>query len=315
MSRVFAVLARHRSASVGLAVLVECGVLVPLAFAEPSAVVGLPAAVAAAIAGTVAVVFGPLDGALVALVGAAVFGSAGGWQAGEPAALAVWPAVVVAAGLFARRIERQRRALAQLVASQETERHRIALELHDETAQVLAAALMALRQAEGAATADEAGAANRTTRALIQQTIRNVRELAVDLRPMALDDFGLAPALERLAATYAQRTGIAVDVDARPGEERLPPEAEITIYRTVQEVLAHIAGGEAGGRVHVAIDRAPADVHILIEHDRPDRHGATKAGWTSELASLRERLRLAGGRLDARSGATGTVVKAHLPVR
>lgn len=258
MGRVFAVLARHRSASVGLAILVGCGILVPLA---------------------------------------------------------VWPAVVVAAGLFARRIERQRRALAQLVASQETERHRIALELHDETAQVLAAALMALRQAEAAATADEAGAANRTTRALIQETIRSVRELAVELRPKALDDFGLAPALERLATTYAERTGVAVDVDARPGEGRLPPEAEITIYRTVQEVLARIAGGEAGGNVHVAVERAPADVHVLIEHDRPDRQGTTEAGWTSGLASLRERLRLAGGRLEARSGATGTVVKAYLPLR
>lgn len=314
MAAAFSFLAHRRWAGVGLAILVEAGILLPLAYADPLAVAGIPAAVAAAIAGTVAVVFGPVDGALVAFVGAAVFGTVGGWETGELVALGVWPAVVVAAGLFARRVELQRTALEQLVTAQETERQRIALELHDETAQVLAAALLTLKQAEGAATADEAGAANETTRELIQKTIKSVRELAVELRPKALDDFGLPPAVERLATNFTERTGIAVDFDARTGAERLPQETEITVYRTVQEVLAHFAALDSGGTVHIAIERAPDVLRVAIEYDRPARRAAVKAGRTFELAGPRERVRLAGGRLVARSGTAGTIVRVELPL-
>ena len=68
------------------------------------------------------------------------------------AALGVWPAVVVAAGIFARRVSRQRAAFRHIVAAQERERQRLALELHDGTAQALTAALLTLKRAEAAAT-------------------------------------------------------------------------------------------------------------------------------------------------------------------
>jgi hypothetical protein len=102
--QVFTFLARRRWAGLGLAFAVEAAALAVLGLAEPAAVVGISAAVAAAIAGTVAVVFGPWDGALVALGGALVFCLVGGWGTGELVALAVWPAIVIPAGLFARRV-------------------------------------------------------------------------------------------------------------------------------------------------------------------------------------------------------------------
>ncbi len=296
-------LARHRAAGVGLAILVEIGILLPLAYAEPSAVVGIPAAVVAAIAGTVAVVFGPVDGALVALAGAAVFATGGGFGAGALVAIVVWPVIVSAAGLVGRRVGQQRAALAELVAAHETERQRIAFELHDETAQVLAAALLTLRQAEVASTADEVGAATEQTRALIQDTIRSIRELAVDLRPNVLDDFGLAPAVERLAASFAERTGIAVDVQARLDAGRLPPLVEITIYRAVQEMLGLLAEA-VDGSSRITIEGSADDVKVAVAH----------AGPAFELAGLRERVRLAGGRLTTRSVHGNTTVKLELPV-
>jgi signal transduction histidine kinase len=310
----FRYLARRRWAGVGLAVLVEAAILLPMAYADPSSVVGIPAAVAAAIAGTVAVVFGPLDGALVAFVGAVLFGSVGGWGAGEVAALAVWPAIVVAAGLFARSVERQRHALALLMTTQEAERQRIALELHDETAQDLTAALLALRQAESAAPGDAAAAAAEATRKLIEDTITNVRELAVELRPKALDDFGLGPAVERLAADITQRTGIRVDVEVRTGEDRLPRETELTVFRTVQEILGQMAyAGAEGGTVQIVIQRAHEEVRVLINRDSRDG-GTRKGAQRVELDGLRERVRLVGGRLSATSGTSGATVRVVLPL-
>lgn len=314
VTRAFSLLARRRWAGVGLAILVEAVILLPLAYADPSAVVGIPAAVAAAIAGTVAVVFGPVDGALVAFAGAALFGSVGGWEPGELAALGVWPAIVVAAGLFARRVERQRRALEELMASQESERQRIAVDLHDEKAQMLTAALLGLKQVAHAVTTREAGAANDTTRELIQETIKGIREIAVDLRPRALEDFGLAAAVEQLATSFARRTGIEVDVDIAEGRERLPAELELTIYRAIQEVLGSVVSPESG-TVHIVVERAPTNVRAVIEHDRGDERQALSSGNALELASLRERVRIAGGRLVARSGRTGMLVQVELPVR
>jgi len=310
-----AFLARRRWAGVGLAILVEALFLLPLAYASPSMVIGIPAAVAAAIAGTVAVVFGPIDGALVAFVGAVIFGLAGGWETGELAALAVWPSIVAAAGVFARRIGRQRHAMAQLLEAQESERERIALELHDEQAQALAAALLTLRQAERAATDDEADAANQDARELIQQTIKGLRELAVELRPKVLEDFGLAPAVAGLAASIEERSGIDVEVDVATGGERLPPELELTVYRAVQEVLAGVAVSAVGGRIRIAIERRPGDVGILVEHTSRPGQDTTGNGQSPELVSLRERVRLAGGRLIAKSDGTGTVVRVELPLR
>lgn len=314
IATVFSILARHRSVGVALAIAAEVGMLVPLAYAEPASVVGIPAAVAAAIGGTIAVVFGPFEGALVAFTGAVVFGALGGWGAGELVALAVWPAIVTAAGLFARRVERQRRALGQLVAAQEAERQRLALELHDGTAQVLAASLMALGETEEGAATALPRASSDTTRALIQETIDSVRALAVDLRPKALDDFGLAPALESLATSFAGRTEIAVGLDLHTGAARLPREAELTVYRLVQEVFGHIERLDRGGSAHLAVQRRPTDVRVVIEHDRGDATGGPEPGWTSELAGLRERIRLAGGRLSTRSTSASTSVRVELPL-
>lgn len=306
MTALFAYLARRRWAGVGLAVVAEAAILVPMAYANPSTVVGIPAAAVAAIAGTVAVVFGPFDGALVAFAGALLFGFVGGWSAGEVAALVVWPAIVVAAGLFARRVERQRRAVAEILTTQENERQRIALELHDETAQDLTAALLALKQAERTAIDSDAARAAETSRELIQNTIKSVRELAVELRPKALDDFGLEPAVERLAADVSSRTGTLIDVDVREGEDRLPRGIELTAYRVVQETLVQMAA-HGDGRVQIVIDCEPETVRVLIEHEGTGRWPTTTSGQRIGLGSLQERVQLAGGRLSTTSGGSETI--------
>src|ERR1044071_10068811 len=83
-------------------------------------------------------------------------------------------------------------------------------------------------------------AAPKPLRELVVATLQDVRRLAVELRPKALDDFGLVPALERLAETFSEHTGIDVQLEAQLGERRLSDEVETTLYRIVQEALTNI---------------------------------------------------------------------------
>src|SRR5205823_5457497 len=121
----------------------------------------------------------------------------------------------------------------RVVSAQELERHRLARELHDETGQALTSILLGLKAVDEALESDESRTAAAGLRELVVATLQDVRRLAVELRPKALDDFGLVPALERLAETFAEQTGIAVDLEAALPAERMPGEVETALYRIV----------------------------------------------------------------------------------
>jgi signal transduction histidine kinase len=307
----FSVLGRHRPLGVGLALLVEAAILAAVVQLDPSTMVGIPAAIVAAIAGSVAVAFGPWDGAIVAFSGAVAFGLLVGWTGDAPAALVVWPAIVIPVGFFGRRVAEQRMALGQLVVSQELERQRLAVELHDEAAQSLAAALLALRRLDGAATAAGADASRAELRELIQRTLERVRGLAVDLRPRSLDDFGLPAAAETLAATFTARTGLPVDV-AFDHCQRLPTRIELPLFRVLQDALQSVTEHVDATRVRVTLTTTPAGTVFEVADDGNTR--GSGLAETQRLASARERLRLVGGRLTVLtpSGA-GTIVRATVP--
>ena len=107
----------------------------------------------------------------------------------------------------------QRDALRRAVEAQEVERRRLARELHDETGQALTSILLGLAGGRGGETTDEAHAAAAELRTLVVETLQDVRRLAVEFRPSALDDFGLEPALDASARAYARR------VPRRPGRD------------------------------------------------------------------------------------------------
>ena len=133
-----------------------------------------------------------------------------------------------------------RDALARVVDAQELERKRLARELHDETGQSLTSMLLALQAIEEAKTPDEAREATDQLREQIVDTLHDVRRLAVELRPKALDDFGLVPALERLTTTFSEQTAIPVDFEAMLGDDRLAPAVETALYRIIQEALTNV---------------------------------------------------------------------------
>jgi signal transduction histidine kinase len=211
---------------------------------------------------------------------------------------------------LSRRVARD--SLRRLVEGQEMERRRLARELHDETGQALTSVLLGLKAVE---TAEDVPAALADLRELVVSTLQEVRRLAVELRPTALDDFGLVTAVERLVETFTAATGIDVQLESGLGEERLPSEVETTLYRVVQEALTNISKHAAASKVSILLVRRESSVTAVIEDDGRGFTNVDELRGGIGLAGMRERLALLDGRLTIESprGAGSTLV-AEVPL-
>jgi signal transduction histidine kinase len=209
-----------------------------------------------------------------------------------------------------------RDALRRVVDAQELERKRLARELHDETGQALTSILLGLKPLEQSATRDEDRAAVASVRELVVSTLQDVRRLAVELRPSALDDFGLATAVERLAQTFREQSGMQVDLEAQLGDERLPSEVETALYRIVQEALTNVVKHAGAARVSILLTQRDTSVAAVIEDDGAGFDPAAVGVDVLGLVGMRERVGLVGGRLriEAAEG-TGTTIVAEVPLR
>jgi signal transduction histidine kinase len=208
-----------------------------------------------------------------------------------------------------------RDALARVVAAQELERKRLARELHDETGQALTSILLGLKPLERTAATEEDRAAVASLRELVVSTLQDVRRLAVELRPSTLDDFGLSTAVERLAETFRDNTGMRVDVDAQLGDVRLPAEVETALYRIVQEALANIVKHAEATRVSILLTRKESSVAAVVEDDGKGFDKRETGDDVLGLVGMRERVGLVGGRLVIESAkGSGTTIAAEVPV-
>ncbi len=208
-----------------------------------------------------------------------------------------------------------RDALRRVVEAQELERARLARELHDETGQALTSILLGLKHLEDTAATEEARSATEALRELVVTTLQGVRRLAVELRPSALDDFGLVPAVERLATTLGEKSDLVVDLEAQLGEERLPSEAETALYRIVQEALTNVVKHAAAGRVSITLVRKQGAAVVVVEDDGKGFEPASVRAGALGFTGMRERIELVGGRLTIESSPrAGTTLVAEVPV-
>ncbi|MGH3009481.1 MAG: sensor histidine kinase [Gaiellaceae bacterium] len=208
-----------------------------------------------------------------------------------------------------------RDALRRVVAAQELERQRLARELHDETGQALTSILLGLKPLEEALAGHPAQAAAAELREHVVMALQDVRRLAVELRPKVLDDFGLVPALARLAESFSEQTGVQVDFHSALGEMRPPAEVETALYRVVQESLTNIVKHAHARNVSVSLARRDGVVAAVIEDDGGGFDPAAVRDGGVGLIGMRERLALLDGRLEieSREGA-GTTLVAEVPV-
>ena len=165
-----------------------------------------------------------------------------------------------------------------------------------------------------AAVTDEERRAIDGVRELVVSTLQDVRRLAVELRPTALDDFGLVPAVERLTETFREQSGLQVELEAQLGEERLAQAAETALYRVIQEAFTNVAKHSGAGRVSVLLQRKDGTALAVIEDDGRGFDPAEVRDDALGLEGMRERLALVGGRLriETSSGA-GTTLVAEVP--
>jgi signal transduction histidine kinase len=211
------------------------------------------------------------------------------------------------------RAAERRETLRRVVDAQEHERRRIARELHDETGQALTSVLLGLRLIE-----EETSPAVRTAVSELRETItgaiQELRALAVELRPKALDDFGLEAAIERLADTYSRRTGIAIDIHVAGLDARLPGDVETALYRIVQESLTNVAKHAGAATASVTVHRLPGSVTAVVEDDG---HGFDPTVITPGLGlgSMLERAELVSGTVKIESRPDGgTTIAVEVPL-
>src|SRR5215210_2206685 len=206
-------------------------------------------------------------------------------------------------------------ALRRVVEAQELERRRLARELHDQTGQELTSVLLGLKAVEDAAGDEARDTALQTVRAQVVETLHDVRRLAVELRPKALDDWGLSSALERLTQTFADQTGLELDLESGLGEERFASDVETALYRMVQEALTNVVKHAQARSVSIVLARSRNAVTVVIEDDGRGFDPAARAEGMG-LDGMRERLGLVGGKLkiESRPGA-GTTLVGEVPLR
>jgi two-component system sensor histidine kinase UhpB len=211
------------------------------------------------------------------------------------------------------RLEDERRQSSEAVLrAQEAERSRLARDLHDEANQSLTGVLLRLRAIEDDAP-EELRRELRETAEAASMAMDELLRLARELRPSALDDHGINAALRTQIDGFARQTGIAAALEVEPDLGELGADEQIVVYRVVQEALNNVARHAAAQTVNVELKRADGRKVLRVTDDGRGFNDAVPELGGLGVTGMRERARLAGGRLRVRSRpGAGTVVELTL---
>ncbi len=227
-----------------------------------------------------------------------------------------------------RRLQAAQQALqgyiGAITRAQEDERRRLARELHDETIQELIALDHRVQFLSMESDNDQGGDYARELQALhhaIQHAIQGVRRTTRALRPIYLEDLGLAPAVEMLTKDIEAEVGIPVRFSLEGTPRRLDPEVELALYRIVQEALNNIARHARATQVEVRLDFEASRVIATIQDDGVGfelPRGSTSLATLGHygMIGMQERADLVGGRLEINSvPGEGTTVTVSVPIQ
>jgi signal transduction histidine kinase len=208
----------------------------------------------------------------------------------------------------------------RLLEVQESERRHIARELHDQIGQALTAGIINLQIVQGSSDTLAGLPELQESVGLFEETLQQVRDMSLELRPSMLDDLGLVPALRWYLNRQAPRGGFTAKLLAGSVSERLPAEVETVCFRVAQEAVTNIVRHAHAKRVRVELTVTADEVHLRITDDGAGfdvalAHSRAAGGTSLGLLSMQERVALAGGRfsIDSNPGE-GTSVAVVLPL-
>jgi two-component system, NarL family, sensor histidine kinase UhpB len=211
------------------------------------------------------------------------------------------------------RVEQERRRSGQLVMrAQEEERRRLARDLHDEVNQALTAILLRLEALAQESPPERAGEVAELKR-LVNQAMDELLNLARQLRPTALDDHGLVPAIDAQLKRFAARTGVEARMQAEGDVDTLEEDVQTAVYRVAQEALTNAERHAGATVVEVDLEVSDERTQLRVRDDGsgfdPGRAGRSNAQDPTApglgLRGMAERARLVGGELDVRSAPGG----------
>jgi two-component system sensor histidine kinase UhpB len=237
----------------------------------------------------------------------------------DPVPPVVDPAPNSEAGELARtfnemllRLQAERReATGRVLAAQEAERARIARELHDQVGQELTAALLLLSRLEARAP-NELGHVTLEVQKTVRESLEDVRRIATELRPEALDDLGLESALAVLCDRFAQRSGLDVSCQIADPLPELSPSTELVVYRIAQEALTNVARHSGSDRAELSL--LPHDSRLVLtvrDHGSGLPAGQAPGGG---MRGMRERAGLVHAGLDIHNATPGPGAEVRLQV-
>jgi signal transduction histidine kinase len=217
--------------------------------------------------------------------------------------------------------EQLRHLSRQLLLAQEEERRRISRELHDEIAQTLTGINVRLAALKTEATVNTKGLQSKisSTQRMVEKSVAIVHRFARELRPTALDDLGLIPALHSFVKNFSKQTRVHVRLTVYAAVEQLDNVRRTVLYRVAQEALTNVARHAHASRVDVRIQKRPGAVCMEIKDDgksfQVERVLHVKKNKRLGLLGMRERVEMVGGRLRVESApGRGTTVRAEIPL-
>jgi len=207
----------------------------------------------------------------------------------------------------------------KIIEAQEEERRRLSREIHDGPAQTLANMLLRSELVEKVFQekgTSEGIAEIRELRSMVKNSLHEVRRIIYDLRPMALDDLGLIPTLNKYLKTVEERFGLHVVFQVLGEERRLSPKLEIALFRLIQEGVQNACKHAEANKISVKMEFRENDVILSVKDDGKGFDLHAKKEGAFGLIGMNERVEMLEGKLSIHSEeGKGTIIFIRIPVR
>ncbi len=221
----------------------------------------------------------------------------------------------------ARGIDQRQETALRVIKAQEEERRRVAREMHDGPAQTLANIVLRLEIAEKLLELDPSRVKSelKDLKNLVRSNLQDIRRIIFDLRPMALDDLGVIPALRKYLDNFQETYSIKCELRVEGREKRLLPIMEVALFRLIQEGMTNVAKHSSSDRVMVSVEFQDEWTNASVKDFGQGfdvEHALDSSTEHFGLVGMRERVEMFNGHFSVQSSlGKGTTVEFSIPFK